>query len=84
MNIGNIGDLLKAKASIEAFLQAHPKLPAFAEAVHREGIRPASVISVRVTEEDGRELETNLRVQESDLEFLGLVKTVLEMKGRPE
>lgn len=74
----NLGDLFKAKDSIQEFINAHPKLPAYAEAIHREGVRPGSVIEVRFTTPEGKAFETNMVVRESDMEFLGLVKTVLE------
>ena len=78
MGIGNIGDLLKAKDSVEEFVHAHPKLPAYAEAVHREGVRPGSVIEVKFTTPEGKALETNFIVKDSDLEFLELVRTVMD------
>ena len=78
MGIGNIGDFLKAKDNIGEFIQAHPKLPAYAEAVHREGVRPGSVIEVRFTTPEGKALETNFVVKDSDLEFLELVRTVMD------
>ena len=83
MGLGNIGDLMRAKGSVEAFLRAHPRLPAYCEAVAKEGVRPGSVIDIRFTSPEGKEIETNFLVKESDLVFLKLMKSMMDSM-RPE
>lgn len=74
----NLGDLFKAKSAMEAFLREHPRLAPYCEAVAKEGVRPGSVIDLKFTSAEGKEIETNFVVKESDLEFLRLMKEAVE------
>ncbi len=78
MGFGDLGDLFKAKKAMDAFLKEHPRFPAFCDAVSAEGVAPGSVIDIRFTSAEGKELETNFLVKESDLELLRLMKDVME------
>lgn len=62
--------LFKLLAAKKQFEQVHPKAVAFARRLLAQGVEAGSVIEVTVTQPDGTQLSTNLRVQPSDLELL--------------
>lgn len=63
-----------AKEAWETFTQNHPKFPLFVQAVTVNGIQEGSVISISIKDPDGKVTETNLRVTESDLELMEMLK----------
>ena len=67
---GKMGDMMRALAAWETFKKNHPKFPEFMKALNRAGVREGTVIDVSVTTPEGKKIETNLKVQETDLEFL--------------
>ncbi len=63
----NFSQMMELKSLFDRLARSHPKVPAFLKAVSKEGIREGTVIEIRVTEPEGREYITNLRVNEEDL-----------------
>lgn len=66
----NPGMLLKLKQAQKTFEQNHPKFPMFLRAVGKDAMTEGTVIEINVTTADGRNLATNLKLQQSDIEFL--------------
>lgn len=64
----DIQKLLRLRQIIERLKRSHPKVPAFFAAVKSAGITEGTIIEVKVTEPDGREFITNVRVKQEDLE----------------
>ena len=56
------------------FTMNHPKFPAFISAVAKCGLPEGSLIEIAITPPEGVKLETNLMVQQSDLELLGIIR----------
>lgn len=52
------------------FKANHPKFPAFCKAVGQRGLREGSVIEVIVTTPEGEKIETSLKLQPDDMDFL--------------
>lgn len=67
---------LQLKDSWKRFVQNHPKFPLFWKAVYKNSLEVGTVIEFKVTAPDGKELASNLKVQESDLEFLKEIMTM--------
>ncbi len=67
-------DLLKIQGAWMKFTMNHPKFPAFISAVAKCGLPEGSIIEIAVTPPEGVKLETNLQVQQSDLELLGIIR----------
>ena len=65
--------LLKFREGWGAFEQRHPKFVLFLGAIMKSGVGEGSVIEIKVTYPDGRELESNLKVTAEDVEFLKAV-----------
>lgn len=66
----NLGNMAKLMGAWNTFQKNHPKFPAFCKAVAKKGLREDSVIEVIVTTPDGERIETNIKVQESDIELI--------------
>lgn len=72
----NPADLFKVRAAAETFNRNHPKLIPFFGAVKNKAMTPGTVIEISVTDQSGERIETNLRVQESDLELIRLLMEI--------
>ena len=62
--------MMKMKSSLEQFNKTHPRVQPFFKAVQAEGIRPGTVMELKVITPEGKEMVTNIKVQPSDLELL--------------
>ena len=72
----NPADLFRVRSAAETFNNNHPKLIPFFTAVRDKASTPGSVIEIAVTDPSGERVETNLRVQESDLELIRLLMEI--------
>ena len=65
----NFGNLFQLKNSWAAFTRNHPKFPKFLQAAGA-AIKPDTIIEIKVTTPEGKTIETNLKVKESDIELV--------------
>lgn len=71
----NFGSMLQLKNAWNTFIGNHPKFPRFLRAAG-SCISKDTIIEIKVTTAEGRVLETNLKVKESDIDLLkSLAKT---------
>ena len=71
----NFGGMLQLKNAWNTFTGNHPKFPRFLQAAG-SCIGKDTIIEIKVTTAEGRVLETNLKVKESDIDLLkSLAKT---------
>ncbi len=66
--------LFKIKGAWEKFVQNHPKFPLFLRAASTSGIREGYIIEVKITDTDGKAICTNVKLTESDMELIGMIK----------
>lgn len=66
--------LFKIKGAWEKFVQNHPKFPFFLRAASTSGIREGYIIEVKITDTDGKAICTNVKLTESDMELIGMIK----------
>lgn len=66
--------LFKIKGAWEKFVQNHPKFPLFLRAASTSGIREGYIIEVKITDTDGKAICTNVKLIESDMELIGMIK----------
>lgn len=66
--------LLKMQMAWKQFNEAHPRVFPFLKAVEAAGIREGTVISISVETPEGQKLESNIKVQPSDMELLRSMK----------
>ena len=72
----NPADLFKVRAAAETFNNNHPKLVPFFRAIQGKAMTPGTVIEMSVVDPSGERVETNLRVQESDIELIRLLMEI--------
>ncbi|WP_036978401.1 hypothetical protein [Pseudobutyrivibrio sp. MD2005] len=72
----NPADLFKIRGAAEKFNSNHPKLIPFLGAAKGKAMTPGSVIELSITDPSGEKIETNLRVQESDIELINLLMEI--------
>lgn len=65
----NIGSFMQIKKSWDTFTSNHPKFPKFLQAAST-AIKPDTIIEIKVTTAEGKVIETNLKVRESDIELV--------------
>lgn len=71
-------NFLSLKPAWARFKANHPRLVPFVKAASREGfLDEGSVIEITVTSSQGQSLTSNIRVKDSDLEFLRQLKQTL-------
>ena len=61
--------LLQLKNSWGQFKQNHPKFSTFWKAVYKNSLCEGTVIEFKVTNPEGKELASNIKLKYSDLEF---------------
>lgn len=74
----DISALFKAKQAWGRFKENHPKFEPFMNAVKSRGVPAGSVIELEIKYPEGAgTMKTNLKVTESDLEILGMLKSLM-------
>ncbi|MBO5239022.1 MAG: hypothetical protein J6B50_09635 [Lachnospiraceae bacterium] len=69
--------LFKIKGMWEQFVQNHPKFPMFLNALKSSGMGEGSIIEIQITQPDGQQLKTNLKLTQSDLELVEQLKGLM-------
>lgn len=72
----NPADLFRVKNAAAKFNANHPKLIPFFAATKDKAMTPGSVIEISITDPNGERIETNLRVQDSDVDFINLLMEI--------
>lgn len=72
----NPANMFKIMSAWNTFQQNHPKFPQFLAAMQAQGIKEGSILELSVTDPDGRKIETNIKVQQSDLELFEAIKNM--------
>ena len=73
----NPAALFKIKGLWDEFAKNHPKFPLFLNALMNSGIREGSVLEIQVTQPDGEQMKTNIKVSQSDLELFEQMKNLM-------
>ena len=66
----NLMNLMQLKESWAVFKHNHPKFPLFLKAALNGPLKEGSVVEIRVTSPEGKNIATNLKLKASDLELL--------------
>lgn len=69
--------LLQLQEAWTQFKKNHPKFPLFLTAVSKHGIREGSVMEIKVTTPEGREITANLKLTPSDMELIEQLKEMM-------
>lgn len=65
--------LLQIKQRLDTFQNDHPKMVSFVKMVNKDVIKEGSVVEIRVTDPDGKEYVSNMRVNANDAETLRML-----------
>ena len=74
----NPAKLMSFKKDWDGFQQRHPKFVKFAIAVAQSGVSEGSIIEVKVTTPDGKEMESNMKLSQEDIDFIKSFQKVNE------
>ena len=77
MNTPNPAALMKLMGAKKKFEDNHPKFVAFFKTAIRQGINEGDVIEISITHPDGTKLESNLKVQQSDLDLVSELRNMM-------
>ena len=72
----DFGMMFKLTTMWAKFTKAHPKFPQFIKSVQSNGITVDSVIDIKITYPDGKVVDANLKITESDLQMLEELKKI--------
>ena len=68
--------LLALKSSFDKFKNKHPRFIQFIQVITQNGIQEGTVFDCKVTLPDGRELQTNFKVTQDDLDLFEQLKNL--------
>lgn len=68
--------LLGLKNDLEKFKNNHPRFIQFIQTAAGEGMREGTVLECKVVTPEGREMQTNIRVTQTDLELFEKLKAM--------
>ncbi|MCC6095374.1 MAG: hypothetical protein LIV24_10215 [Eubacterium sp.] len=68
--------LMKLKERLGIFQNQHPKFQMFLQAVGNQAIETGTIIEVKVTRPDGKEMVTNIRLTEEDVETARMLSDI--------
>ena len=72
----DFGAMMKLKKGWDTFTSNHPKFPGFLTALKSRGIHEGDIVLISITGPDGKVMETNLRITQSDLELVDLLESI--------
>lgn len=72
----NPQNLMALMGAWNVFQSNHPKFPAFLTAIKNQGIKEDTIIEISITDPDGKRIETNIKVKQSDLELFESIKNM--------
>lgn len=72
----NPASIFKLKGLWEKFTENHPKFPMFLKAAASSNISAGTVIEMHIVTADGKTLDTNVKLSESDMELIQQLKEI--------
>jgi len=72
----DFGAIMKIRETWSRFQANHPKFPMFLQAVSQKGVSEGTIMEIRFTYPDGKELTSNLRITQEDLELFETLKEI--------
>ena len=61
--------LFKIKGAWDKFSQNHPRFVQFLWAMNKDGIKEGTIIEIHVTTAEGKNISSNLKITQSDIEL---------------
>ena len=76
----NIEMMLKLKKAWSTFSSSHPGVAGFLGQIGKRGIGEGAVLDMKITYPDGTHMETNMRVNQSDIELMNMLRKLAAKK----
>lgn len=76
----NIEMLLKLKKAWGTFSENHPGVAGFFKQISKRGVGEDAVLEMKISYPDGTHLETNMRVNQSDIELVNMLRELAAKK----
>ncbi len=68
--------LLGLKNDLEKFKNNHPRFIQFIQAIAQDGLKEGTILECKVITPEGREMQTNIKVTQEDLELFQKLKSM--------
>ena len=68
--------LMQLAERLRIFKEQHPRVLDFLHAVARNNIQPGVVMELRVTDNDGKTMVTNIKLTPEDVETIEIIKNI--------
>ena len=68
--------LLKLKDRFTIFSSQHPKVPLFFQRISEKGLEPGMILELKVTDNEGNDYVTNMRLTPDDIETLKILRSI--------
>lgn len=72
----DIGLMMKLGGMWMKFSKNHPKFPQFMNSLKSNGLKADTIIDIKITYPDGKIIENNLKITESDLQMIEELKKI--------
>ncbi len=69
-------ELLKMRERLKVFGQQHPRFPAFLHELHTQALEPGTILEIKATTPEGKELITNIRLTEEDVKTIQMAQAL--------
>ncbi len=69
--------LLGMKKDVEKFKDNHPRFIQFIQAITQDGLQEGTILECKVVKPDGKEMQTNIKVTQDDLELIQKLKGMM-------
>lgn len=66
--------LLSMKSAIDKFQNNHPRFVQFIKAMADSGLQEGTILECKVITPEGKELQTNIKISQDDLELIEKLK----------
>lgn len=73
----NFSAIMQLKNEWDGFKLRHPKFPLFLTAAQQKGITEGTVIEIQITAPDGTVLNSNMKIQQADLDMFQNMKEIV-------
>lgn len=70
----DFGMIFKLQGLWKKFTKNHPKFPQFIAAIKSNGLKENMIIDIKLTYDDGKQYETNLKLTNDDLQMIEELK----------
>ena len=72
--------LITLKSSLDLFKNNPPKFIQFVNSITQAGIKEGTVLECKIVTPEGKEVQTNIKLNKDDIQFIEQIKSISEEK----